>query len=282
MNRRRFVTGLAAAPLALKAQEGAAKAPGRLKQCVTGGVFGKGMPFEEMAATAAKLGFYGFDLIGPDRWPVLKKYGLVPTMMPPPYGGTIPDGINERANHARIEKTTHEGLDLCAANGVPNLIALSGSRRGMPDAEGADHCVELLNKVKAHAEDKGVTICLELLNSKVNHPDYMCDHTAWGVGVMKRVNSPRVKLLYDIYHMQIMEGDIARTIRDNIQYLAHFHTGGNPGRHEIDGTQELDYHFVAKAIADLGFEGQIAHEYSPAPGRDPIQSLKEAMEICRV
>ena len=152
----------------------------------------------------------------------------------------------------------------------------------MPDAEGADHCVEFLNKVKAHAEDKGVTICLELLNSKVNHPDYMCDHTAWGVGVMKRVNSPRVKLLYDIYHMQIMEGDIARTIRDNIAYIAHFHTGGNPGRHEIDGTQELDYRFVAKTIADLGFQGQIAHEYSPAPGRDAIQSLKEAMEICRV
>ncbi len=149
----------------------------------------------------------------------------------------------------------------------------------MPDAEGADNCVLFLNKVKAHAEDKGVTICMELLNSKVNHKDYMCDHTAWGVEVMKRVNSPRVKLLYDIYHLQIMEGDIVRTIRDNIQYLAHFHTGGVPGRHEIDGTQELNYHFVAQAIADLGFAGYVAHEYSPAPGRDGLKSLEQAMEI---
>ena len=131
--------------------------------------------------------------------------------------------------------------------------------------------------MKAHAEDKGVTVCLELLNSKVNHKDYMCDHTAWGVGVMKRVNSPRVKLLYDIYHMQIMEGDIVRTIRDNFQYLAHFHTGGNPGRHEIDQTQELNYRFVAQAIADLNFGGVIAHEYTPT--RDPLRSLSEAAAV---
>jgi hydroxypyruvate isomerase len=121
---------------------------------------------------------------------------------------------------------------------------------------------------------------MELLNSKVNHKDYMCDHATWGVELMKRINSPRIKLLYDIYHMQIMDGDIARTIRDNIQYIAHFHTGGNPGRHEIDETQELNYHFVAQAIADTGFSGYIAHEYSPAPGRDPLQSLEQAMKIC--
>ena len=120
---------------------------------------------------------------------------------------------------------------------------------------------------------------MELLNSKVNHKDYMCDHTAWGVDVMKRVNSPRVKLLYDIYHLQIMEGDICRTIKDNLQWIAHFHTGGNPGRHEIDDTQELNYRFIAKTIADLGFSGYVAHEYSPAPGRDPIQSLNQVMEI---
>lgn len=150
----------------------------------------------------------------------------------------------------------------------------------MPDAEGADNCVAFLNRVKAQAEDKQITICMELLNSKVNHPDYMCDHTAWGVDVMKRVDSPRVKLLYDIYHMQIMEGDIVRTIRNDIQYLAHFHTGGNPGRHEIDGTQELNYHFVAQAIADSGFQGVIAHEYTPV--RDPIASLAQATEIVTV
>jgi hydroxypyruvate isomerase len=203
-------------------------------------------------------------------------------MVPPPYGGTIPDGINEKANHARIERTLREIIDVSAQNNVRNVIVMSGYRRGMSDEKGADNAVELLQKVKAHAEDKNVVLCMELLNSKVDHKDYMCDHTAWGVGVMKRVNSPSVKLLYDIYHMQIMEGDIVRTIRDNIQYLAHFHTGGNPGRHEIDGTQELNYHFVAQALADLGFQGCIAHEYSPAKGRDPIASLKQAMEIFTV
>ncbi len=261
------------------AQEAGAPKKGALKQCVTTGVFGRGMSFEDMCRHAAELGFYGFDLIGPDRWPVLKKYGLMPTMMPPPYGGTIPDGINEPANHARIEKTMREAIDLCAAHGVPNAIVLTGSRRGMKDEVGADNCVAFLNRVKGQAEDKGVTLCIELLNSKVDHKDYMCDHTAWGVGVTGRVNSPRVKLLYDIYHMQIMEGDIVRTIRANIQWLAHFHTGGNPGRHEIDGTQELNYRFVAEALRELGFDGQVAHEYSPAKGRDPIQSLKEAKEI---
>jgi hydroxypyruvate isomerase len=255
------------------------KRKGRLKQCVTTGVFGRGMPFEDMCRHAADLGAYGFDLIGPDKWPVLKKFGLVPTMMPPPYGGTIPDGIIDKTNHERLEKSLHEAIDLCAAEKVPNAIVLAGSRHGMPDAEGADHAVEFFDKVKKHAEDKGVILCLELLNSKVDHKDYMCDHTAWGVGVMKRVDSPQVKLLYDIYHMQIMEGDIVRTIRDNFEYLAHFHTGGNPGRHEIDGSQELNYRFIAQAIADLGFTGQVAHEFGPAKGHDPIESLKQAMEI---
>ena len=156
-------------------------------------------------------------------------------MYPPGPGGTIPDALNRIENHDRLEKSMHAAIDEAAANGVPSIITFSGNRRGMNDAEGADNCVAFLNRVKAHAEDKGVNICMELLNSKVNHKDYMCDHTAWGVGVMKRVNSPRVKLLYDIYHLQIMEGDIARTIRENFQWIGHFHTGGNPGRHEIDG-----------------------------------------------
>jgi hydroxypyruvate isomerase len=203
-------------------------------------------------------------------------------MYPPGPGGNIPDALNRVENHDRLEKAMHAALDESAANGVPNIITFSGNRKGMADAEGADNCVKFLNKVKAHAEDKGINICMELLNSKVNHKDYMCDHTAWGVDVMKRVGSPRVKLLYDIYHLQIMEGDICRTIKDNIQYLGHFHTGGNPGRHEIDDTQELNYRFIAKTIADLGFTGYVAHEYSPAQGRDAIQSLKQAMEIMDV
>jgi hydroxypyruvate isomerase len=201
-------------------------------------------------------------------------------MLPGPYGGTIPDALNRKENHDRIEKGLREAIDLAAAGGCPNVITFSGNRRGMPDEEGADNCVLFLNKVKGYAEDKSINICMELLNSKVNHKDYMCDHTSWGVGVMKRVNSPRVKLLYDIYHMQIMEGDVVRTIRDNFQYLGHFHTGGNPGRHEIDQTQELNYHFVAQAIADLGYTGVVAHEYTPV--RDAIASLQQAIEIFTV
>jgi hydroxypyruvate isomerase len=283
MTRRTFLPALASSGLIASSLESAQTEParGRLKQSVTKGVFrGRNMSLDDMCREAARLGIFGFDLIDPQDWPILKRYGLVPTMLPPPYGGTIPDGINSKANHTRLEASMREGINLAAAAGCPNVITLSGSRRGMPDQEGADNSVLFLNKVKAHAEDSGVTICLELLNSKVNHPDYMCDHTAWGVAVMKRVNSPRVRLLYDIYHMQIMEGDVVRTVRENIQYIAHFHTGGNPGRHEIDQTQELNYHFVAQSIADLGFTGVIAHEYTPV--RDPITSLAQAVAICTV
>src|SRR5579872_4952715 len=283
MTRRTFLPALASAGAAVAAsQDDTAMArKGRLKQCVTAGVFGKGRTLDENARDAARLGAKGFDLIGPKDWPTLKKYGLIPTMVPG-FGGTIPDALNRKENHAALENSMREGIDICAKEKAPNLITFSGNRRGMSDAEGMDNCALFLNKVKSQAEDKGVTICVELLNSKVNHKDYMCDHASWGIELMNRVGSPRVKLLYDIYHMQIMDGDIVRTIRDNIQHIAHFHTGGNPGRHEIDETQELNYHFVAQAIADTGFSGYIAHEYSPAPGRDPIQSLEQALKICEV
>jgi hydroxypyruvate isomerase len=195
-------------------------------------------------------------------------------------GGTIPDGLNRKENHDKIEKQFRENIPRAAAAGVPNVITFSGNRRGQADAEGIDNCVIGLNRVKAIAEDKGVTICLELLNSKVNHKDYQCDHTAWGVEVMKQVGSPRVKLLYDIYHMQIMEGDVIRTIQQNIAYIGHFHTGGVPGRHELDGTQELNYRAVAEAIVALGYQGYFAHEFIPV--RDPLKSLSEAVELCDV
>jgi hydroxypyruvate isomerase len=278
MKRRTF---LAALPAAAAAQSTPIQRKGRLKQCVTRAVFDKSMSFEETCRIAAQMGCKGYDLVGPDDWPTLKKYGLIPTMVPGA-GGTIPDALNRKENHDRIEKLMRASIDQCSAYGAPALITFSGNRRGMNDAEGADNCVAFLNRVKGQAEDKGVDICLELLNSKVNHKDYMCDHTAWGVDVMKRVNSPRVKLLYDIYHMQIMEGDICRTIQENFQWIGHYHTGGNPGRHEIDETQELNYRFVAKTIADLGFTGYIAHEYSLGPGRDAVKSLNQAMEICDV
>jgi hydroxypyruvate isomerase len=280
MRRRDFLPALAAS--AALAQISAPERKGRLKQCVTSGVFGRGMAFEDTCREAARAGCYGYDLIGPKDWPMLKKYGLIPTMYPPGPGGTIPNALNRTENHATLEKSMHAAIDEAAANGVPNIITFSGNRAGMADAEGADHCVEFLNRIKSHAEDKGVTVCMEYLNSKVNHKDYMFDHIAWGVDVMKRVNSPRVKILYDIYHAQIMDGDIVRSIRDHFQWIGHFHTGGNPGRHEIDDTQELNYHFIAQAIADLNYTGYVAHEYSPAAGHAAIASLTQAMKIMQV
>jgi hydroxypyruvate isomerase len=275
MRRRDFWPALAGSAAAAQTAE----RKGRMKQCVTRGVFGRSMSFEETCRVAAEMGFRGYDLIGPAEWPILKKYGLIPTMYPPGPGGTIADALNRKENHDRLEKALHEAIDEAAANGVPSIITFPGNRRGMADAEGADNCVASLSRIKAHAEDRGVNICMEYLNSKVNHKDYMFDHLVWGVDVMKRVNSPRVKILFDIYHAQIMDGDIVRNIRDNFQWIAHFHTGGNPGRHEIDETQELNYRFIAQAIADLGYTGYVAHEYAPAPGRDPITSLKRALGI---
>jgi hydroxypyruvate isomerase len=287
MLRREFL-GAVAAPLvagragAQQPQPGVSPAPrkGRITQGVTRGVFGRGATLEDSCRAAARLGIKGFDLIGPADWPTLKKHGLVPSMYPGGPGGTISVGPSHKDTHGRLIPLMHAAIDECAANGVPNIIALAGERRGIGDAEGADNCVAFFEAVKAHAEDKRVTICLEYLNSKVNHKDYIFDHVAWGIDVMKRVNSPHVKILYDIYHAQIMDGDIVRNIRDNFQWIGHFHTAGNPGRHEIDETQELNYRFIAKAIADLGFTGFVTHEYSPSQGRDPLVELEEAIEIC--
>ena len=295
MTRREFLPTVAGLSVALKADRLLANPPagadptafqtkpnfGRLKQSVCSSVFGKGLPFEEQCRLAAELGFQGFDLQTPDKWPTLKKYGLISTMSFGG-GGTIKDGLNRKENHPAIEKNMRELIDQCAAAGSPNLITFSGNRAGMSDEEGLANCELFLNKIKTQ-EDKNVNICIELLNSRVNHPDYMCDHVDWGVNLCKRVNSPRVKLLFDIYHMQIMDGDIVRRITSGFQWMGHFHTGGVPGRHEIDNrSNELNYNFVAKAIADLGYTGFCAHEYSPASGRDYLASLKEAREIFTV
>ena len=287
MRRRHFLSALAVSPgFAQSSDPQASVTPvprkGRIKQGITRGVFARGMSMEDCCREAARLGIKGFDLIGPADWPTLKKYGLVPSMYPAGAGGTIRDALNRKENHEKIEQSIRTAIDQCAEVGAPNVITFSGNRQGMDDREGADNCVAFLNKVKSHAEDKGVTICMEYLNSKVNHKDYMFDHIAWGVNVMKRVNSPRVKILFDIYHAQIMDGDIVRNIRDNFQWIGHFHTGGNPDRHDIDETQELNYRFIAQAIADLNYTGFISHEYSPAPGHDPVATLNKAIEICDV
>jgi hydroxypyruvate isomerase len=258
---------------------GAEVRKGRLKQSVCRGVFrGIKLDLDGMCREAARLGSHGIDLVSPNDFPTLKKHGLVPTMVGG--GSSIKSGINDRKNHAAIDTRMREIIKACADGGAPNVIVMAGDRQGISDEEGLDNCVLFLNNIKSLAEDRGVTLCMELLNSKVNHPGYMCDHTAWGVEMCKRVNSPRVKLLYDIYHMQIMEGDIIRTIQENIQYLGHFHTAGNPGRHEFDETQELNYPPICKAIADLGFQGYIAHEYTPT--RDPLGTLENMMRLCEV
>lgn len=284
MRRRDFVKSAALVGAAAAANSQTSAPPpgtGRLKQCVTGFPFDPKMPFEDRCREAALLGCVGYDLIGPKDWPTLKKYGLIPTMAPM-VGVTIDDGVIHKESHEKFLTPLGEAIDACAAGGCPNIIMVGGRRRGMADAEGADNAVTFFNRIKARAEDKGVTICMEVMNSKFDRPDQMCDHLSWGVDVLKRVNSPRVKLLYDIYHAQIMDGDICRNIQQNFQWIAHFHTGGVPGRHEIDDTQELNYRFIAKTIADLGYTGYIAHEFRPTPGRDPLQSLKQAIEIITV
>jgi len=275
ITRRSAVEALALGTLAASTTP-AAPLKGRLKQSVSRWCYEK-YSLEYLCQAAVRIGLKGIDLIDSKDWPTVQKYGLVPSMTPG--AGTIPDALNRKENHDRLEREFRENIGKAAKAGVPNVITFSGNRRGLPDDTGLENCVIGLNRVKKIAEDQNVMICLELLNSKIDHHDYQCDHTAWGVEVIKRVDSPKVKLLYDIYHMQIMEGDVIRTIRDNFQYLAHFHTGGVPGRHEIDNTQELNYGAVAKAIVELGFQGYLAHEFVPA-AKDPIQSLEDAAKLC--
>jgi hydroxypyruvate isomerase len=278
ITRREALTG-AAAMVVTGASATAQRMPaGRLKQSVCRWPYAK-IPLPEFCRAVADIGLTAVDLLGEAEWPVAREYGLT-CSMGSGFGGTIADGLNVKANHAKILESLGRGIPLAAANKVPNLITFFGNRRGMADEEAAANCVDALNRVKKIAEDHGVTICLELLNSKVDHKDYQGDRSAFGIAVVQAVASPRVKLLYDIYHMQIMEGDLIRTIRDGREHIAHFHTGGVPGRHELDQTQEIQWRSVATAIADMGFNGYFAHEFVPT--RDPIASLKEAVALCAV
>ncbi|HEX3741201.1 MAG TPA: TIM barrel protein [Terriglobales bacterium] len=274
------IAGAAAAqlvPLAFGA-DAAAVRKGRIHQSVSRWCYSK-IPLDQLAEYSAKIGLRGVDLLEPDEYEVPRRYGLVCSMG---YagGGDIPKALNRIEYHAIIEEGFRNNIPRAAKAGVPNVITFSGNRAGMSDDEGARNTVIGLNRVKKIAEDHGVTICLELLNSKRDHHDYMCDHTAWGVRVVSEVNSPNVKLLYDIYHMQIMEGDLIETIRQNIQWIAHFHTGGVPGRHELDDTQEVQWDAVMRAIVDSGFKGYVAHEFVPTG--DPLQSLRKAADLCDV
>jgi len=274
MKRRSFFPAVAGLAGLTAADAQPIQRKGRLKQVTTKGCFGKGFSLEDMCREAARLGLKGLDLSGAADWPTLKKYGLISAMAP----GC--SGINHKVNHEKAEKQLTENITLAGAAGMPSVIITFATRQGISDAEATENSVAFLKRVKGLAEDKGVTICMELFNSKVNHPDAQADHTKFLVDICKLVESPRVKILFDIYHMQIMEGDIIRTIRDNIAYLGHFHTAGNPGRHEIDDTQELNYRAIAQAIVDLKYTGYLGHEYSPL--RDPLTSLDQAISICDV
>jgi hydroxypyruvate isomerase len=278
-DRRTFLkSGLAAAVAVRLPETPTATRKNRIHQSVCRWCY-KQIPLDQLCQNAAGMGLKGVDLLEVDEWEVPHRYGLICTMG---YagGGTISDALNRTENHAAIEEAFRKNIPIAARAGVPNVITFSGTRRGMSDEEGARNTIAGLNRVKKIAEDNGVTICLELLNSKRDHHDYMADHTAWGVRVMQEVNSPRVKLLYDIYHMQIMEGDLIATIRENAQWMGHFHTGGVPGRHELDNTQEVQWDGVMRAIAGINFNGYVAHEFIPKG--DPMTSLRQAVELCDV
>jgi hydroxypyruvate isomerase len=253
---------------------------GRLKQSVCRWAFG-GVALPELCKAGAAMGLAAIDLLQPADWERVREFGLVCSMgYPADRKDFIALGFNDPAHHAQLLGELETAIPLAARHGVPNVITMFGNRGAAADAEAIANCVTGLNRIKALAEEQGVTVCVELLNSKVDHAGYQGDRTAFGVAVMRGVNSPRVKLLYDIYHMQIMEGDVIRTIRDNAQWIGHFHTGGVPGRHELDDRQELNWRGIAGAIADLGFAGFVAHEFVPTG--EPLAGLRQAVNACTV
>ena len=251
--------------------------PSRLRQSVSRWCYGK-LSLDELCAAAAGIGLVAIDLLDEKDWSTPGKHGLTCAMA---NGfGSIARGFNRPDQHDKLVADGERMIPAAAAAGVPNIVCFSGNRVGLSDGEGIGNCIAGLKRLTPLAEQHGVTLCLELLNSRVDHKDYHADHTAWGAQVVEGVGSSRLKLLYDIYHMQIMEGDVVATIRAHAPHIAHYHTGGVPGRNEIDDTQELNYGRVSRAIADSGFTGFVAHEF--VPRRDPLTSLRQAYEICAV
>jgi hydroxypyruvate isomerase len=238
------------------------------------------IPFEDLCKAGKEMGLQSVELTGPEEWPILKKYGLT-SAMPWGAGKGIEKGFNDPQYHAELIESFESIFPKLANAGLNKVICFSGNRNGMDDEKGIENCAIGLKKLMKSAEKYKVTMVMELLNSKVNHKDYMCDHTAWGVELCKAVGSENFKLLYDIYHMQIMEGDVIRTIKDNHQYIAHYHTGGVPGRNEIDESQELYYPAIMKAIVDTGYKGFVGQEFIPKR-EDKIASLKQGVTICDI
>jgi hydroxypyruvate isomerase len=261
---------------------------GRIKQGLWRVNFGPAtkLTFDDQCREAARLGCYGFDLIPPADWPTLRKYGLEPLLA----GAgpvTFENGIIHPEVHAQLEKDIRPFIDSVADAGVKQFISIGGQRRNMPYEQAADNAVAFLNRIKSQLEDRGVTLAIENMNNRRLDPNFgRADQTfgrwAWGVGVCERVNSQNVKLVCDLYHLQIMDGDIAQNIRDTIQWIAHFHTAGVPSRNEIDFSQEMNYRYIAEVIADTPFTGYVSHEWRPTPGRDPLRSIAEALEIMDV
>jgi hydroxypyruvate isomerase len=266
---------------AAQLEEGRAGGPlkGRINHSICRGCYGR-IPLDELCQAARAMGIKSIELIGPQEWPTVRKYGLTCAMGNGP-GINIPDGFNRPENHDRLVALYEALLPQAAAAGVPNVICLSGNRRGLDDQQGMKNCAQGLKRLMKLAETLKVNVVMEGLNTKEDHPDYQYNHTAWGVELCKLVGSERFKLLYDIYHMQIMEGDLIATIRKFAPYIAHFHTGGVPGRHEIDQTQEIYYPAVMKAVAATGYRGFVAQEFMPSRA-DPLASLRQAIQICDV
>lgn len=276
-----LVAAAAPAMLPLSAAETPAKLKGNIRHSVSKWCYGK-IPLEEFCVAVKAMGIESVELLGENEWPVVVKHGLTCAMCNGP--DSIGYGWNRVEHHDKLLEGFEQAIPKVAKYGFPNIITFSGNRVGknykVSDEEGLENCVRGLKRLMPIAEKHKVSVVVELLNSKVNHKDYMADHTVWGVELCKRVGSERLKLLYDIYHMQIMEGDIIRTIQTYHSYFAHYHTGGNPGRNEIDDTQELYYPAIMKAIVATGFKGFVGQEF--VPRRDPLTSLRQAIQICDV
>ena len=264
-------------PDLMAADDAPAKLNGRIKHSVSRWCYG-GIKFEDLCKACARMGIQSVELLSENEWPEVKKYGLTCAMCNGP--DSIGYGFNRVEHHDKLIEGFERMIPVVANHGFPNIICFSGNRGGMDDQQGLENCVTGLKRLMKLAEDKKVTVILELLNSKVDHKDYMADHSSWGVELCKRVGSERLKLLYDIYHMQIMEGDVIRTIKQNHQYFGHYHTGGNPGRNEIDETQELNYPAIMKAIVGTGYTGFVGQEF--VPKKNPLESLQKAIALCDV
>ncbi len=264
-------------PLSSLADDSRARLKGNIHDSVSAWCYG-GVGLDGLCKFCKEIGVESVELLDPNQFHKVKEYGLTCALCNGP--SSIPNGWNQLENHEKYLKEFEEAIQVVAKYGFPNIITFSGNRRGMSDEEGLENCVKGLKKLAPIAEKYKVTVIMELLNSQ-GHKDYMCDHSSWGVEMCKQIGSERIKLLYDVYHMQIMEGDIINTINRNHQYFGHYHTGGNPGRNEIDDSQELNYPAIMKAIVKTGFKGFVGQEFVPTNPL-PLRSLAQAIQICDV